>query len=266
MYNSLWFFARHPVFTVAEFTAATPERSKRGTESLLGYHLASGHIIRIRRGLYASIPAGSPPDTYIVDPYLIAAKAANDSVIAYHSALAFYGLAYTITQKMTFLTKETDKKRFTFQGCRYVSAPHPSKLVRTKQEAFGADAQDYRGMQIAVTSVERTLVDCFDRIDLSGGIEEMWRSLENVSYLRMDRLIEYVHILSNATTAAKVGFYLDKNKERLSISESKLQLLREQKPKTPQYMFRSKREGKLISEWGLIVPEAILERRWEEVM
>jgi predicted transcriptional regulator of viral defense system len=265
MYNSSWFFARHPVFTVADFAAAAPERGQRGTENLLAYHLAAGHIIRIRRGLYAAIPEGIESD-YIVDPYLVAGKCADDAVIAYHAALAFHGFAYTVMQKITFFTREEDKKPFTFQGCHYLPVQHPRKLVRAKQESAATDKQDYRGMHIAVTSIERTLVDCFDRVDVAGGIEEVWRSLDSVSYLRMDLLINYALLLDNATTIAKVGFYLNKHKDRLSISDSKLQLLREHKPKKPQYMFRTKREGKLVADWNLIVPESVLERTWEEVM
>ena len=92
MYSSAWFFARNPVFTAADFAAAGADRGKRGNESLLAHHVATGRLMRIRRGLYAVVPDGIQPEKFIVDPYLVASKIAPDSVIGYHSALAFHGL------------------------------------------------------------------------------------------------------------------------------------------------------------------------------
>ena len=54
----------------------------------------------------------------------------------------------------------------------------------TDSESTGTYRRDYRGQYVAVTSLERTLVDCFDRIDLGGGIEEIWRSLATITYLK----------------------------------------------------------------------------------
>lgn len=263
-YNSAWFFARNPVFTAADFAAAGPDRGKRGNESLLAYNLEAGRIIRIRRGLYASIPEGVEPDKFIVDPYLVARKAAPDAIIGYHSALAFHGLAYTVTQKVTFLTVHEDVKAFSFQGVSYRPVQHPSKLLRRGQEGAATDMIDHRGQYIAVTAMERTMVDCLDRIELAGGVEEIWRSFANISYLKMDAVISYLLLLDNATTTAKVGFYLEQQQERLMIPPQKLEYLEQRKPKTPRYMFRTKREGKLVSRWNLIVPEGVLNRDWEE--
>jgi predicted transcriptional regulator of viral defense system len=266
MYNNSSFFARKPVFTVAEFAAAAPDRGNRGNESLLAHHLATGRLKHIRRGLYAVISQGIEPDKFVVDPLLVARSSASDAIIAYHSALAFHGLAYTVTQKMIFLTTHEDIKSFSFQGVNYKPVQHPRKLLRRQQEATNTDMQDYRGQYLAVTSLERTLVDCFDRIDLGGGIEEIWRSLSNISYLKMEKIVEYLTILENATTTAKVGFFLEQQQERLMIAPQKLKLLEEHKPKSPRYMFRTKREGKLVARWNLIIPEGVLTREWEEVM
>jgi predicted transcriptional regulator of viral defense system len=266
MYSSSWFFARNPVFTAADFAAAGTERGKRGNESLLAHHLAAGRLIRVRRSLYAVVPEGIEPDKFIVDPYQVAHKAAPDAIIGYHSALSFLGLAYTVTQKITFLTTHEDSKPFSFQGVSYCPVQHPRKLLKRGQEAAATDMHDYRGQYVAVTAVERTLVDCFDRIDLAGGIEEVWRSLAGISYLKMDEIIKYLILLDNATTTAKVGFYLEQQQDRLMVSEQKLEQLAERKPKSPRYMFRTKREGKLVLRWNLIVPESVLTRSWEEPM
>ena len=67
------------------------------------------------------------------------------------------------------------------------------------------------GMPIRVASIERTMVDALDRPHFSGGWEEVWRSLESVEFFDLDKVVEYALLLDNATTASKVGFFLEQH-------------------------------------------------------
>lgn len=60
--------------------------------------------MRIRRGLFANIPVGADPNLYPINPYLIAGQATPDAIIAYHSALSFYQVAYSISYRFLYLT------------------------------------------------------------------------------------------------------------------------------------------------------------------
>jgi predicted transcriptional regulator of viral defense system len=265
-YNSAWFFAQHPVFTVADFSAAVPERGRIGNHTLLAHHLSAGHIVRVRRGLYAAVPPGTEAESAVVDPYLVTAKAAPDAIIAYHSALSFHGLAYSVRQVITYLTTLEDCKAFSFQGITYQAVQYPRALLKKQKETAFIDKPDYRGQYVSVTSQERTLVDTLDRIDLSGGPEEVWRSLATITYLKIEDVIAYVSLLGNSTTAAKVGLFLQQQQNHLLFADEKLAPLERLKPRAPTYMFRSKQKGKLISRWNLIVPEEIVQHQWEEVI
>lgn len=264
--SAQYFFASHPVFTAAEFQASSENRHQKSIDALLAYHCKAKHIIRIRRGLYASVPPAADAETFVVDPFLVASKAALDAVLAYHSALSFHGLAYSSRQLLTYLTEHKDTTKFTFQGCSYIPVQFPSKLKRDGKHRDEVEEIDYRGGLVSITSVERTFVDCFDKIDLSGGIEEVWASFDNLTYLRQNRLVEYATDLQNATTIAKVGFYLQRNQERLHVTNDTLVALKRLKPKTMQYMFRSgpDRKGSLHADWNLIIPDRILDGSWEE--
>jgi predicted transcriptional regulator of viral defense system len=264
MYTNSWFFARHPVFRVEEFAAARRETKRVSQHALLSHHVAMGRLLHVRRGLYAVVPEGFRVDSYLVDPYLIAAKATEDAIVAHRSALALQGYGYSVHSSMTYLTAKRESTKFDFQGTEYVGVTQPKALVKQKQESSFVDVIDRAGMEILVTSLERTLVDCFDRLDLAGGIEEAWRSLEAIPYLNIKVLLDYIALLGNAVTTAKVGIFLDMNKERLHLSEKDLKALRSRRPKTPTYMFRSERTGKLVPDWNLIVPKDILDRSWEE--
>lgn len=117
-------------------------------------------------------------------------------------------------------------------------------------------------MDIRVTSLDRTLVDVLDRPDLGGGWEEIWRCLESVEYFDLDKVVEYVQLLDNATTAAKVGYYLEQHAESLMVEEKHLKPLRQLRPKKPHYLQRGKR-GKLVNDWNLVIPISLAERSWE---
>src|SRR5665811_1763763 len=97
--HSIDFFATHPVFRHEEYRAAHGagrERSPRTADSLLTRHTAAGKILRVRRGLYASVPVGAAQDAFQVDPFLLATKLAPDAAVAYHAALQFRGKAYSV--------------------------------------------------------------------------------------------------------------------------------------------------------------------------
>jgi len=91
--------------------------------------------------------------------------------------------------------------------------------------------------------------------------------LEMVEFFDLDVVVEYTLLLENATTAAKVGFFLEQHRDRLMVEERHLAALRAHRPQSPHYMVRTSREsGRLVQEWNLVVPAEILERRWEEVL
>ena len=66
------------------------------------------------------------------------------------------------------------------------------------------------------------MVDVLNRPDLSGGWEEIWRSLESVEFFDFDKVVEYALLLGNATTAAKVGLFLEQHREPLMVEEKHL--------------------------------------------
>ena len=103
------FFARRSVFTSEEFTSlldADGLRSPRTREALLAHHVKSGRIYRVRRGLYVSVPFGFTSDTYPVDPFILAGKMSSDAVLAYHTALQFFGKAHSVREEMIFLQRQ----------------------------------------------------------------------------------------------------------------------------------------------------------------
>ena len=262
------FFRNHPVFTGEELAAhlvAAGQVGSRTQESLLAYHTKAGHLVRVRRGLYAVIPPESDRDTYPIDPYLVASRLTPDAVLSHHTALEFHGRTYSVWRHLFYLAERppgtVTLRSHVFRGARF-----PEALVRSGNQHFGVLTAERAGMSLRVASLERTLVDVLNRPDLAGGWEEVWRSLESVEFFDLDKAVEYALLLENATTAAKVGFFLDQHREGLMVEDRHLKALRNRRPRKPHYLDRSKREvGSLVSEWNLVVPAEVLERSWAAV-
>jgi predicted transcriptional regulator of viral defense system len=263
------FFRKHPVFTgdeLAKHLSSHGGVGGRAQEALLAYHHKIGRVVRIRRGLYAVIPPGADTDSYPVDPFLVAAKLTPDAVLSHHTALEFHGKAYSVYTHFTYSAFRPPAplkfRNHVFRGTKF-----PNALVRAGKVHTGVLTAERAGMNLRVANLERTLVDVLDRPDLSGSWEEIWRSLESVEFFDLDKVVEYALQLGNATTGAKVGFFLEQHRELLMVEEFHLKALHDMRPKQPHYLDRSKRKfGRLVSEWNLVVPREVLERTWGEVL
>ena len=262
------FFARNPVFTVAEldqFLAEEGTGNRWTRKALLAHHRRQGHVAPVRRGLYAVVPPGSTPRTSPVDPYLLASKAATGAILAYHTAMEFHGKAHSVFRQFYYLATRKSAP-FSLRAFQFRSLLHPKALRDKHKEEFEVTKGERAGVDVRVTSLERTLVDLLDRPDLGGGWEEIWRSLESVEFYDLDRVVEYVKLLSNSTTTAKVGFFLDQHRDELMVEDRHLDPLRALRPANPHYLDRRKREsGHVVADWGLVVPKEILDRSWAEV-
>jgi predicted transcriptional regulator of viral defense system len=263
------FFARRPVFRIDEITDFLGENGSVNPstrDALLAHHVESGRILRIRRGLYAVVPVGTDASNLVVDPFLLAGKIVDDAVLAYHTALEAHGRAYSIFRRCTYLTRRNSGRAFEFQGVTYQGVSHPKAFQDPGRENLGIGIQDRAGLDIRITELERCLVDVLDRPNLSGTWEEIWRSLESIEYLKLDLVLEYAAVLGSATTAARVGFFLEQHRESLMVPEEVLDELERLRPRNPHYMEHKDRPGgRLLKRWNLIVPSAVLERAWEEM-
>jgi predicted transcriptional regulator of viral defense system len=205
------------------------------------------------------------PEKYTADPYLLATKSADDAVVAYHAALQYYGKTYSIWHRFHYLIKGRTRP-FRFRNSEFVAIQMPASL-RVLSDAGGGIVEKPRlGGAVQVTTFERTMVDVLDRPELSGGWEEIWRSLEMVEFFDLDAVISYALKLGSALTAARVGFYLEQHREQLMVEECHLESLQAHRPKQPRYMGPRKQSGKFFPNWNLVVPEYILKRSWEEVL
>ncbi len=257
------FFFEHKIFRLEEFIASM-NKSAAICNTMLNQHLKSGNVVRIKNGLYASIPPGADPHQYPVDPYAIISCLSKDSVIAYHSALQFHGLAYSMHFHHAFQS-EKNIREFQFRDDRFKAVKYPQTLLQSDPLIF-VDEIDHHGFMVRVASQERTLVDVLNKVNLSGGLEEVWRSLEAIQTIKAESVVEYALLLDNATTISKVGFFLQSKQKELKIPDACLDSLKQRLPKSVHYFDRETRAtGKYSKEWKIVIPDELAGKQWEDI-
>lgn len=260
------FFTTHNIFTISEFKKILkPKPNPSTVYNLLTYYKKQGRILLIRRGLYYCVPKGIPPKQCPIDPFLVASKLAEDSVLAYRTALDLHGNLHSTESEFIYLTKKRVMSAFIFRGIKYQATSIPTALKGKANSIEGIERINRNGHSLLVTTLERTLVDVLDRPNLCGSWEEIWRSLGSIAYLKLDHLFEYALLLNNATTLAKVGFFLEVHQNQFMVPNNYLEKLCKYRPIKPHYMDRnSSQKQTLIAKWNLIVPTNLINQSWEE--
>lgn len=263
------FLAQAPVFSRQDLREVLSKRNGSVGESTINSHLYSwekaGYITQVKRGLYARCEKNGKVSPK-VDPFVVASKAAPDSVLSHHSALELHGLAQSVFfSTLTFLTLSSVKP-FSFEGIDYKPVRPRPKVLNKKQHARWVEYVLRGDTEVPVTSIERTLVDALDRPELVGGVEEAWESISGIPAIRFDDLVEYLRVLDRPVVAARVGFYLESRKEDLVVPETTLKRIDKLAPKSKVYFTRNnKGASRFVSRWNLVVPEALIENGWEGV-
>lgn len=263
------FFEQHPVFTQGEyrqFLLSQGTTNLNTQRELLAYHLKKRHLMRIRRGFFASIPTAFRDviEDFPVDSYLVAGRITQDAIIAYHSAFDLHGVSYSLHHQYLYLSEQLIRP-FKFNEADFIRLPFPNSLTEHHATELELISVDRQGLNIKVTSLERTLVDVLDRPNYGGGWEEIWKTANHIPILNLDKVIHYANLLNNATTIAKLGFFLEHFKQQFGVDERTLKILEAQKPSGIHYLERGKREpGKCLKRWNLVVPTHILEHSWDE--
>lgn len=261
------FFYANPVFRHDEYVAWKTQQKALKAISIntsIQHYINAGKLIRIRRELYAVVPPDSRPEEVSVDPYLIAGRAAQDSILAYHTALELHGAAYSAFGLSTYLTKHKNKS-FEFRGHWFQATASPAELKQQKITNTNVIKINRQGMDIYITNRERTYVDILDRIELSGGWEEVCRALQYLTVIDIDIIIEYCLLLNNARLAATVGFFLEKREGAFKATDQQLRRLLSIKPKNPQYATRNENDTfVLVKKWNILLPRSVINESWEE--
>ena len=207
--------------------------------------LKSKTYIKIRNNLYALIDP-STNDIYSTK-FEIASNISNTSFICYHSALEYYGLANQVFNNIT-VGSLTKFNNFIYEDNEFI-------YKKVKNTQF---VNNIFNEEIRVTSLEKTIIDCIDDITLAGGIEEVLNALEQVKYLKEDKLVEILANYNKIFLYQKVGYLLEMYNYQLNLSESFFNICKSHLTNKVNYFMSDEFKDLILNKsWNLFVPENI---------
>lgn len=263
------FFNKHLVFRFSEFKQFMGNRVQGVTEKncymTLYRYCKKGKLAHVRKGLYV-VTHDTPYNAIAINPFLVAGKATDDAVLAYHTALESHGVAYTDFNEHTYLTEHRTND-FTFQNQHYRAINKKASFGQVDAINMGNETITMLGIPIMRTDLERTIVDVLKRPDISGGWEEVMRSLDRITVFDAARAVDYVLASGLASVVAKLGYFFEHQRPAyLRVEPAIVERLLPHIPKRPYYIDResTKGQGTYIKKWQIIVPTYLHKRQWEE--
>lgn len=261
--RTLEFFTTHPVFSLNEASKAlVPPSGRSGTVERLKYHLETGRLKLVSRGVYAVVPPGGKAKDFRPDPFLVGAAVRPEGIFSYHSALELQGFAHSVWNEYTLYT-EGRRKPLLLDGTTLRFLEHPAPMRTESGGHLGTRKIERQGKLLLTTGPERTLVEGFRRPVLIGGLEELLTSASGFTVLDLDLLDEILKRYGIANLWAATGWFLERFRKSFHVPEGFLAYMEQHRPRSPHYLERNQRGGVLVSRWNLILPKELM--RQEEL-
>lgn len=216
----------------------------RSAQTLLMRYQKQGYVSKVRRGLYCvnNIATHLPE----ANKFQVASAVTPTSYIAYHAAMEYHGLAHQVYYDVAVGGEQTFNA-FEFDGNHFAFHRIPVHI--------GVD-NPITDSHVRVTNVERTMVDCIDRIDLCGGWEELTNCLMSVQYLREEMLITILKAYDKIALYKKVGFLLEKL--HMPVSSSLIDTCKQYAKESVTYLTSDGDSDTFNAVWRLYTPKNLL--------
>ncbi len=166
-------------------------------------------LSRIERGVYCV--------RNFRNPYVIANNLLKNSLIAYWSALNLHQLTEQIPN-VVYSQSVMQKKDTKVFNVRY-------KFVGIKDyKIAGISQMGYGNEMFKITDIEKTLLDCFDLPQHSGGYEELIRAFYQAK-INSSKLLTYGKQMENLSVLKRIGF-LSELFEMTHLANFRVEVLR----------------------------------------
>jgi len=248
-----------PVFRLQDVPALVPEWTAATARQRLKDLARQGRVGRIAFGVYFLVPPGKTPETTSVDPYVVGAHLAPDALLAYHTALELLGTAASATRVVYYISR-TYRPPLVWRDIQFRQVKPARSLARVGETRIAVATQERDGLPVTHTNRERTLVDCVDRLDLAGGLEELLRSVEAWPAVDARMVLRYLNTLGKVTLFPKVGYILERFARPWGLSESDLAPLRARVPRSAVYLADRHKPSRYVAQWRLMVPSLFVQR------
>ena len=180
-----------------------------GARRFLAYLAERGWLVRVSRGLYATVPLDTfEPSEWRIDPWVVASKLYGPSYyIGGWTACECWELTDQLfNSTVVFTTRRIRDKEVEVQGLTM-------RLARTNHgKIFGTKALWRDNTRVEVSDASRTVVDILNSPMLGGGIDHVANVL--VAYFESEwrddvALERYIRRLGNRAVFKRLGYLLE---------------------------------------------------------
>ncbi len=174
-----------------------------------------GWLQRLRRGTYLVNPSRHGPDAVPdTDPFRIGSRLVEPYYFGFATAAELHGLLPQASQVYYLVTTRrggpTDAGSIRY---RYVRVD-PRRF-------FGSEELVRRGVTLSLSDLERTVIDCLSRPDLSGGLAGVSHVIALAKpRIRWSRLGSYLRRIGNRSLVQRAGYLLERIRPSIELPSS----------------------------------------------
>lgn len=242
------------IFTLQDLTNSIGMTRSAASGALARWQ-QQGFVKMVRRNLYVVIDLAT--GTPIADKYELASCISTASYVGWHTALEFHGFAHQPFYN-AFVANEKRFSNFRFEDIDYEYCAMPFHNSEDNG-IISPNANKY----VRVTDIERTIVDCCDKIDRAGGAEELLHCIDGITMLNESKLAKYLALYGKAFLYQKVGYILEQSPHRQNISNDFLKMCHNLGAIHTKRLTGTDVSNKYVSKWKLYVPQIFLANNYE---
>ncbi len=240
-------FVRLGLFTYADAKKIIGTESS--TVNLLQKYIQKGYLAKIRRGLYTAI--NLVDNEPVANKFAVASALTDTAVVSHHSAFEYYGYSNQVSYDIC-VSSESKFNSFDFGGFHY---------HRVKPNI--CDGITHGAGKVAVTDIERTVLDGINDFENDMGFEELIQCISGVPFLNENKLIDYLSQYNKCFLYQKTGFISEHLQLELYISDEFIKHCKEHSGNSSRYLIKNITKANLdfSKKWHLTIPKNL----WQNI-
>jgi predicted transcriptional regulator of viral defense system len=190
------------IFSIEDARSVIGKDAKKAMSSLI----RKKWVLPLKRGLYGIVPLDvgvRGADSFILHNFVIVSHLVEPYYIGYWSALNHYGFSEQIP-RTTFIATTKPKMPLKIMDADYYF------VMIGKKKFFGFDEIEIEGWKVNISSPEKTIADCLDHPEHSGGIDEVARAIYfSHEEVAIRKVYDFADRMSNVTILKRLGYILE---------------------------------------------------------
>jgi len=214
-------------------------------------------VLQLKRGLYAIVPLDigvKGAESFIVHDFIVASYLVEPYYIGFWSALNYHGLSDQIPTTV-FISTTKAKPPLNILNSRFL-------FVQLSGNKFiGIENIEIDGNMINISDKNKTVADCLDHPEHSGGIDEIAKAIYFYhEELDFGKIREYALKMRNKTIFKRLGYILDKT----GLLDKYARIFRAIKLTKgyPRLDKTTGKKGKYNEKWKLLINAEIKPEGW----